>query len=574
MTRKYQEGGIVTDPNSKFYGQPAPQGLMNTAPNYQDFLQSDFYKQSQNKIAPQVIDPVQVGGQTYNFGNPVIGQAYRNYMASIGQNTGVGKSSGPIMGGPLDGPLKFEQVAQPMPDMAQQQADTPTDNPLAGKTGEELQQAVILRQAEQADMTALPTEQQVTPTPLKLKPGEELAPSVGVMGEVAPVEAAPAIDTAQFVQAAPTPATPVAVEAATVGEVAAAEAATAELSAGSLMEAAQGQLSPQSMAVAATAELDPKGTVKYQMEELLSTIKDGQPLPAWAAPAVRQAAAVMQQRGLGSSSMAAAAMVTAVMESGIPIAASDAKTYATLQLQNLNNKQQAVLQNAAASAQMDMANLNAQQQANVNNAKAFLSIDLQNLTNEQQSATISYQGQLQAMLTDQAAVNAAAQFNAKSQMELDMFFEQLGSQVESATLNRVAAIEQYNVSQTNAMSQFNTQMDAAREQFNANMSAQIAQSNAQWRRDINTANTATQNAANQQNVMNLLSLSQQSLANLWQTYRDQAAWTMQISENREARAHNAAMQAQAIAANSASYSDQFEDMLIVRSIDNIFGALS
>jgi len=310
------------------------------------------------------------------------------------------------------------------------------------------------------------------------------------------------------------------------------------------------------------------------MEELLSTIKDGQPLPAWAAPAVRQAAAVMQQRGLGSSSMAAAAMVTAVMESGIPIAASDAKTYATLQLQNLNNKQQAVLQNAAASAQMDMANLNAQQQANVNNAKAFLSIDLQNLPNEQQSATISYQGQLQAMLTDQAAVNAAAQFNAKSQMELDMFFEQLGSQVESATLNRVAAIEQYNVSQTNAMSQFNTQMDAAREQFNANMSAQIAQSNAQWRRDINTANTATQNAANQQNVMNLLSLSQQSLANLWQTYRDQAAWTMQISENREARAHNAAMQAQTIAANSAAYSDQFEDMLIVRSIDNIFGALS
>jgi hypothetical protein len=460
-----------------------------------------------------------------------------------------------------------------MPDMAQQQANTPTDNPLAGKTGEELQQAVIQRQAEQADMTALPTEQQVTPTPLELKPGEVLAPRVGMMGEVAPVEAAPAIDTAQFVQAAPTPTTPVAVEAATVGEVAPALAATGQLSEGSLMEAAQGRLSPESMAIAATEELDPKGTVKYQMAELLSTIKEGQPLPAWASPAVRQAAAVMQQRGLGASSMAAAAMVTAVMESGIPIAAADAKTYATIQLQNLSNKQQAVLQNAAASAQMDMANLNAQQQANVNNAKAFLSIDLQNLTNEQQSATISYQGQLQAMLTDQAAVNAAAQFNAKSQMELDMFFEQLGSQVESATLNRVAAIEQYNVSQTNAMSQFNTQMDAAREQFNANMSAQIAQSNAQWRRDINTANTATQNAANQQNVMNLLSLSQQSLANLWQTYRDQAAWTMQISENREARAHNAAMQAQAIAANDASYSDQFEDMLIVRSIDNIFGAL-
>ena len=120
------------------------------------------------------------------------------------------------------------------------------------------------------------------------------------------------------------------------------------------------------------------------------------------------------------------------------------------------------------------------------------------------------------------------------------------------------------------MSQFNTQMSSAREQFNSNMSAQILQSNAQWRRDINTANTAQENAANQQNTMNLLSMNQQGLANLWQLYRDQAAWSMQTSENNLARAHNAAMQAASISANENMYNDKFEDFLTVKTIDNIF----
>ena len=127
------------------------------------------------------------------------------------------------------------------------------------------------------------------------------------------------------------------------------------------------------------------------------------------------------------------------------------------------------------------------------------------------------------------------------------------------------------MSQTNAISQFNSQMKAARDQFNSSMTAQIAQSNAQWRRDVNTVNTATQNAANQQNAMNLLGLSQQSMANLWQLYRDQAAWTMSTSENNLQRAHNAAMQSMVISANSSQYDDEFEDFLIIRTIDNIWG---
>ena len=207
-----------------------------------------------------------------------------------------------------------------------------------------------------------------------------------------------------------------------MGEVTPGVAATATLSEGSLMQAQTGTVSPESLAVAATQELDPRATTKYQLTELFKTIEDGKPLPAWAAPAVRNVSSVMQQRGLGSSSMAAAAITQAVMESGIAIASQDAQKYSAIQLANLSNQQAATLQNAANVARMDLTNLNNRQAAAVNNAKSFLSLDMQNLTNEQQMATINYQGQLKGMLTDAAADNAAKQFNAKTQKEVYLFF--------------------------------------------------------------------------------------------------------------------------------------------------------
>jgi hypothetical protein len=113
-------------------------------------------------------------------------------------------------------------------------------------------------------------------------------------------------------------------------------------------------------------------------------------------------------------------------------------------------------------------------------------------------------------------------------------------------------------------------MVANRDQFNSNMRMQIDQSNAVWRRSINTANTAAQNSANRENALNLLNINQASLNNLWQTYRDNAAWAMQISENTRERAHNAAMQSESIAYNSDSYDDKFNDYLILETIDNLF----
>ena len=365
------------------------------------------------------------------------------------------------------------------------------------------------------------------------------------------------------------PATYEAAEAAPkLGE---AEAAKGTLSEGAIMEAAQGEVSPEALATAATQELDPRATTRYQLAELFKGIEEGGPPPAWAAPAVRQVTAVMQQRGLGSSSMAAAATMQAMMESGIPIAAQDAQKYATIQLQNLNNEQQAALQNAAAVLQMDMANLNNRQQAAVNNAKAFLTMDMQNLTNEQQANTLTYQSKAQALLSDAAAKNTAAQFNAKSENDIQEFFAELGVQIEAANVGREIAVKQFNSNQKVAIQQFNAQMETAADQFNANMELEINQSNAVWRRNVNTRNNAAKNEANRQNALNLLSIQQNALNQLWQKYRDKAAWTVKISENAKDRAHNAAMQAAAIADNAASYDDKYDDFLFLTAIDSIWG---
>ena len=424
---------------------------------------------------------------------------------------------------------------------------------------------------DQATQTELETQQTYTPEDQKVQTNELLSTS-GKTISAQTTGAAGEIKAEDFSQEAPKAKGPAKGYQAekTAPKVGDAEAAEGSLSQGSIMQAAQGTVSPASLAKAATATMDPRATTQFQLEQLLSGIEDGKPLPSWASPAVRSVAGVMASRGLGASSMAAAAMTQAVMESGIKVASEDASRYQTLQLANLSNEQQATLQNAATYAAMDMANLNNRQMAAVNNAKAFLAIDLQNLTNEQQSKTITYQSKVSALLSDAAAANAAKQFNARSQNEVDLFFAELGANIESASLNRVAGLKQFNINNKIAVDQFNAQMKTTKDQFNANMRLQVDQSNAVWRRNVNTANTAAQNEANRLNVMNLLGIQQNAMNNIWQAYRDQASWNMKTSENAKDRAHNAAMQSAQIAGDKDLYDDQYDDWLTIELIDNFF----
>ena len=327
----------------------------------------------------------------------------------------------------------------------------------------------------------------------------------------------------------------------------------------------EGTVSAQSLPQAAIQDMDEQATVQYQLSELYKTIEDGKPLPGWAAGSARAASQVMQQRGLGASSMAAAAIAQSVMEGAMPIAAADAQAYQRLQLTNLSNEQAAALQTAATYAGMDTANLNSRLTSATNNAKNFLSIDLANLSAKQASNTLSYNAKVQGMFTDQAQENASQQFNAKNEIQVEEFFAQLGTQVDEANANRVAAVNQFNTGQTNALSQFNSTLQDSRHKFNSNMLAQIEQSNAQWRRQISTANTATQNEVNRTNAQALLGLSVSAQNNLWQTYRDEASWLVQVTERAIDRAHQIAVVAQK--------ADIAEDMQYSQNLAGAMGAI-
>ena len=387
---------------------------------------------------------------------------------------------------------------------------------------------------------SLPVGTTISPT-LQNVGTNELMATQGVTGTLA--AATPTAPTA------PTIATPTGVTGTQIATPTAQTAAqfTAAQVAGQTptMTAATGTVT-QPM-TAATGAITSDATVKGQLaglqQEVETALASGNPLPVWARGAAKATEAAMANRGLSASSMAAEALAEGIMNSAIPIAKADADTYKQMIFQNLSNNQQAAITNAQAYLKMDLANLSNQQQAN-----------LQNINTRQTF-----------LLSDQAAANAAFQFNAQSQNQVNQFYDKLSTQVADqnaarldamnkfaeAEKNKVAALNAQNtiaVNEANAkreatINQYNATLANQREQFNVTNQREIDQSNVVWRRAINTANTAAVNAANQTNAQNLLNISNWALSSAWQQWRDEASWVNTSSQNAANRNHNLAMAA-------------------------------
>ena len=333
-------------------------------------------------------------------------------------------------------------------------------------------------------------------------------------------------------------------------------------------------------------------SVQDELATLMSQFDDGQ-TPAWAAGSMRRANQIMAQRGLSASSMAGQAVIQAAMEAALPIAQIDAgnkqqmalfkaeqrakflqmdfdqafqtkvinaakvenaanmqfsadqqivmensRLVNTMNLANLSNRQALVLAEASALANLDMANLNNRQQAEVINAQNFLQIDMANMSNRQQVEMFKAQQRIGALFSDQAASNAAKQFNASSENQMEQFFKNLQTQVQQFNTSQTNSMQQFNAGQANAISQFNTQIQNQRDQFNAQNELVIAQSNVQWRRQIATADTAAVNRANEINASNALQVSQQAYANMWQERADHFKRQWQTAENQAQMLNN------------------------------------
>ena len=220
------------------------------------------------------------------------------------------------------------------------------------------------------------------------------------------------------------------------------------------------------------------------------------------------------------------------------VALENSRIANTMELTNLSNSQAMVLAEASALANLDMQNLNNRQQASVQNAQNFLQADLTNLSNQQQTELFKAQQRVQSLFTDQAAINAAQQFNASSQNQVDQFYSSLQSNTAQFNASQANAQGQFNAGQVNVIERFNAEINNQRDQFNAQNRLIIDQSNAQWRREIATADTASVNRANEVNAQAMLGYSQQAYNNLWQYYADNMEWAWTSAENERQRYMN------------------------------------
>ena len=319
---------------------------------------------------------------------------------------------------------------------------------------------------------------------------------------------------------------------------------------------------------AATATASDQATVAGQLATLTANFDATNP-PAWAAGAVRGVQAVMQQRGLGASSIAGQALVQAAIESALPIAQADARTIATFETQNLSNRQQramlaaqqraqfigqefdqafqARVQNASRIADIANVNFNAEQQIALENSRAANTVNLNNLSNSQalvmaeasalanldtanlsarqQSAVQNAQNFLQMEMANLSNKQQSELFKAQQRTQAlftDQAAENASRQFNATSQNQVdqffanlgTQVAQFNATQANAQAQFNAGQANTVERFNAELNNQRDQFNAQNQLVIGQSNaqwrrqiaTADTTAVNRANELNANSL--------------------------------------------------------------------
>ena len=254
------------------------------------------------------------------------------------------------------------------------------------------------------------------------------------------------------------------------------------------------------------------------------------------------------------------------------IALENSRAANTMELANTSNKQALVMGEAAALSNLDMANLNNRQQAAVQNAQTFLSTDMANLSNEQQVELFKGQTRSQSLFSDQAAENAALQFNATSENQTDQFFSNLKVQNNQFNTAQDNAMKQFNAGDESAMSKFNAEVANQRDQFNATNQLVVAQANAGWRREIATAETATINRVNEINASNVLATSNQGYANLWQEHGDLMEWAWTSAEGERDR-QNAVTLSHLAAGRERTQAEYEADLASSAAIGDFVGKL-
>jgi hypothetical protein len=511
------------EPKGNFIKQPTPGyaeggtvSKMPDIPNYQEFLQSEEYQNMEP--GGQVVTPVTIGDQTYQFGTPMEAQAYQAFVTRTqGQPAATQREM--LLG--EQGVVPYQTSQQNLQDLSTQfgqaaatapqvpAATTPTYVPpeMAAPTPADF------GQGEQAVAT-----QAVTPTRPDLATAEAVLASDNVKAYLDQVRAAQGEVAANSLVTAATQ-DPNALsqlqlnaaqieQAQTVAPTADRTVQEGEMISGPAVE----QQRVEDLVTdikAATAEPSELATVQGQLAQLTANFDANNP-PAWAAGALRAANAQLAARGIGASSMAGQAIIQATFEAATPIAAADAATVARFEQMNLSNRQQATmlaaqqraqflgqefdqafqtrvanasriseianmnfnadvqiaLENARLAQSVDIANLNASNAKVLADAAAMANMDLANLNNRQQTAVANAKAFLDMDMANLSNEQQTVVMTTQQAVQA-MFTDQAA---ENAAVN-------LNTTSENQLNQFFTNLEASVAQFNAAQKNAIAQSN-------------------------------------------------------------------------------------------------
>ena len=263
--------------------------------------------------------------------------------------------------------------------------------------------------------------------------------------------------------------------------------------------------------------VDSKATILGQMKVISEEFKDsnGNPkIPAWAQGVARNVAKTVAFRGM-SGSAATAAVTNAIMEASLGVAEKEATFFQTLTTENLNNRQQAIINKATVLANFEIENLDARMTAAVNNAQAFLKMDLANLDNRQQAEIVNTQLRVDALLEDAKAENAARLFRAEAENDFTKFYDELNTQIEMHTAEQKNAMERFNTGEVNDNAEYNATLEQRRVEFYKELQYNIELANARWRQEITMKDAEMKFDAAKIDLDNLISIKKEALTQLW-----------------------------------------------------------
>ena len=253
-------------------------------------------------------------------------------------------------------------------------------------------------------------------------------------------------------------------------------------------------------------------------------------IPFYARGAITAANQAMAARGMGGSSMAAAAITQAGLESMMPVAMADAQFMQTLSVKAFDAKTAMGVAKLSHIAMLDVEDLNFAQSRAVDSANKFFQMNMDNVSAERVVAATNNANEVQKLFTDTAAINVANNLSFTTEAEMTRFYDELAFQAADSTARLTLDADKFNASVKNA-----------RSQFNASMSLEIEKDNINYLRSVNTANTAGINQQNMINSQNLLNISNTQIANALTLQRDQLQKIFEASENASDRSNNYAI---------------------------------